>query len=413
MQRSIRIALPIAAVALVLGSLGVFRVNSVQAENAARTDARHARSVAVRELRKARAMGLSAQQLQPLSSSLAHLNASPTPQSTTPWDTPAAAFYRRQAGRYRRLMARVQTTLWAATSADRAEAMRLAWRARHRLLSAKRLDIATGSFISALTRNDAAMRTAQSPIQLAPVILAERTTNHQLRAAILSRRHAVQSLIASSGGDHGTLVSKADSMMSGEADHLILLNIFSHQAAAYHTALQRGDAAVRGETTLFRSALKLSELATIHTRLDREVARVVPRQVILVSTEQQSATMYQDARQIYATPVTTGGPELPTDLGIFHIYFKASPFVFHSPWPPASPYYYNPTPITFWMPFDGAEGLHDASWRSDFGPGSNLSPTDLGTGRTILGTHGCVNLPFDAAQFVWTWAPVGTTVVVV
>ena len=53
------------------------------------------------------------------------------------------------------------------------------------------------------------------------------------------------------------------------------------------------------------------------------------------------------------------------------------------------------------------------SWRRNFGPGSNLAPTDLGTGNYILGTHGCVNLPFDAAQFVWDWAPVGTTVVVI
>ncbi len=57
---------------------------------------------------------------------------------------------------------------------------------------------------------------------------------------------------------------------------------------------------------------------------------------------------------------------------MFHIYFKARPFTFHSPWPPDSPFYYSPTPVQFWMPFDGGEGLHDASWRSDFGPGSNL-----------------------------------------
>jgi hypothetical protein len=92
---------------------------------------------------------------------------------------------------------------------------------------------------------------------------------------------------------------------------------------------------------------------------------------------------------------------------------KASPWVFHSPWPPGNPYYYPPTPIQYWMPFDGGEGLHDAWWRSNFGPGSNLQPTDLGTGNYILGTHGCVNLPMAAAQFVWNWAPVGTTVVVI
>jgi lipoprotein-anchoring transpeptidase ErfK/SrfK len=147
--------------------------------------------------------------------------------------------------------------------------------------------------------------------------------------------------------------------------------------------------------------------------VDADYNRYLPQKMIVVSTENQSATMYEAGRQVYSTPVTTGGPELPTDHGVFHIYLKLSPFVFHSPWPIGSPYYYPPTPVQFWMPFDGGEGLHDASWRSNFGPGSNLQPTDLGTGNYILGTHGCVNLPFDAASFVWNWAPVGTTVVVI
>ena len=41
------------------------------------------------------------------------------------------------------------------------------------------------------------------------------------------------------------------------------------------------------------------------------------------------------------------------------------------------------TPVSYWMPFNGGIGLHDASWRSSFG----------GTIYKTNGSHGCINLP--------------------
>jgi lipoprotein-anchoring transpeptidase ErfK/SrfK len=48
--------------------------------------------------------------------------------------------------------------------------------------------------------------------------------------------------------------------------------------------------------------------------------------------------------------------------------------------------------------------LHDAPWRSRYGPGTNNDN----------GTHGCVNVPRNANQmdFLYGWTPVGTTVIV-
>ena len=43
------------------------------------------------------------------------------------------------------------------------------------------------------------------------------------------------------------------------------------------------------------------------------------------------------------------------------------------------------------MPFDGGIGLHDASWRSEFGSDIYL----------YNGSHGCVNLPYDAAKIIY------------
>jgi lipoprotein-anchoring transpeptidase ErfK/SrfK len=43
------------------------------------------------------------------------------------------------------------------------------------------------------------------------------------------------------------------------------------------------------------------------------------------------------------------------------------------------------------MPFHDGQGLHDASWRTTFG--GNIYQTN--------GSHGCVNLPEDAAQVIY------------
>jgi len=49
------------------------------------------------------------------------------------------------------------------------------------------------------------------------------------------------------------------------------------------------------------------------------------------------------------------------------------------------------SPVSFWMPFVNQIGLHDASWRSEFG--GEIYKTD--------GSHGCVNAPYDVAKTVY------------
>ena len=58
--------------------------------------------------------------------------------------------------------------------------------------------------------------------------------------------------------------------------------------------------------------------------------------------------------------------------------------------------------VNFWMPFSGGYGLHDATWREAFG----------GDIYSYDGSHGCVNLPYDAAASLFALANVGDTVVV-
>jgi lipoprotein-anchoring transpeptidase ErfK/SrfK len=50
------------------------------------------------------------------------------------------------------------------------------------------------------------------------------------------------------------------------------------------------------------------------------------------------------------------------------------------------------TPVSFWMPFNGDIGIHDATWRDTFG--GNIYMTN--------GSHGCVNAPYTVAKTIFS-----------
>ena len=132
---------------------------------------------------------------------------------------------------------------------------------------------------------------------------------------------------------------------------------------------------------------------------------------IIVSLSRQTLYAYDGTRLLMQTFVTTGNPSLPTPAGSYTVMAKYHPFEFISPWPPGSPYWYPPSWSDYAMLFrDGGYFLHDAPWRSVFGPGSN-GPGQTGT--NYGGTHGCVNIPPGPMLFLWNWTPVGTRVDVV
>ena len=61
------------------------------------------------------------------------------------------------------------------------------------------------------------------------------------------------------------------------------------------------------------------------------------------------------------------------------------------------------SPVTYWMPFSGGIGLHDAAgWRSQYG----------GSIYYYSGSHGCVNLPLDLAKTLYENFEIGDPVIV-
>ncbi|MGH2368557.1 MAG: L,D-transpeptidase, partial [Chloroflexota bacterium] len=134
---------------------------------------------------------------------------------------------------------------------------------------------------------------------------------------------------------------------------------------------------------------------------------------IVVSLSRQWWYAYQDGNVVFNGPVTTGQPELRTPRGRFTVLSRQSPFTFVSPWPRGHRFWYAPSPCTYALRITGnGVYLHDAPWRPFYGPGTNVPHYDPdGVWRT--GSHGCINLPYGAAAWLWSFAPVGTPVQVV
>ena len=59
------------------------------------------------------------------------------------------------------------------------------------------------------------------------------------------------------------------------------------------------------------------------------------------------------------------------------------------------------SPVSYWMPFNGGIGFHDATWRSSFG----------GSIYKTAGSHGCVNMPKSNAAKLYELVEKGIPVV--
>lgn len=117
---------------------------------------------------------------------------------------------------------------------------------------------------------------------------------------------------------------------------------------------------------------------------------------ILVDISAQFARFCAGHQQLRTSPVTTGatakGDGTPT--GRFRIYARVRNTVLY---PAAGGAY----PVKYWMPYNGAYGLHDSPWQH-FPYGSPLYRT--------RGSHGCVHVPGPTMAWLFGWAVVGTAV---
>ncbi|MGN1116781.1 MAG: L,D-transpeptidase family protein, partial [Candidatus Ornithomonoglobus sp.] len=121
-----------------------------------------------------------------------------------------------------------------------------------------------------------------------------------------------------------------------------------------------------------------------------------PNTYVEVSIAAQHLWYYKNGELIISSDVVTGNPYAGngTHTGTYYIKYKEKNATL------VGDNY--ETPVSFWMPFNGGEGLHDATWRGAFG------------GRIYMGggSHGCVNCPYSTAQTLFENLQPGDPVIV-
>ena len=115
---------------------------------------------------------------------------------------------------------------------------------------------------------------------------------------------------------------------------------------------------------------------------------------IEVDLSSQHMYYYQNGSIIFDSDIVSGDiryDDRATPPGIFTLYYKKSPDVLRGEKKPDGTYEYE-TQVTYWMPFNGGIGFHDATWQAYFG----------GDRYTYAGSHGCINMPLDAAATLYS-----------
>ncbi|NLJ97064.1 MAG: L,D-transpeptidase family protein [Clostridiales bacterium] len=117
---------------------------------------------------------------------------------------------------------------------------------------------------------------------------------------------------------------------------------------------------------------------------------------IEINISKQYLWFYKDGKLIAGGSVVTGNPNRgnATVLGVYMVNYKQKDTTLTGPGYEAK--------ITYWMPFFGDIGIHDAPWRYRFG----------GEIYKRNGSHGCVNAPLYLAKTIFENLEEGTPVVV-
>ncbi|MDD3338809.1 MAG: L,D-transpeptidase family protein [Lachnospiraceae bacterium] len=126
------------------------------------------------------------------------------------------------------------------------------------------------------------------------------------------------------------------------------------------------------------------EINYLHTGISRE-NNGIGKTYVEVDLGKQHMYYYKNGSLIFEADFISGLPSDPdrkTPEGIYQLYYKQRDHVMKA----ADGSY--ETPCSYWMPFNGGIGFHDAIWQTE-GFGGNLYET--------RGSHGCINMSLENA----------------
>lgn len=120
-----------------------------------------------------------------------------------------------------------------------------------------------------------------------------------------------------------------------------------------------------------------------------------------VSISNQEVWLYVNGECKVNSSVVTGDPTKghQTYTGVYALTYKQRNATLTGPNAGGGSY---SSHVSFWMPFNGGQGLHDATWRPSFG----------GSIYRGNGSHGCVNCPYSTAAVLYKYVEEGFPVIV-
>lgn len=117
---------------------------------------------------------------------------------------------------------------------------------------------------------------------------------------------------------------------------------------------------------------------------------------IEIDLSKQYMWFVRDGKAIVETPIVSGNPNQgdATPPGIYPITYKTRNAVLRGPG--------YASPVSYWIPFNGNIGIHDASWQPIYG----------GNRYLYAGSHGCINTPYSKVAEIYKLSKEGMPVVV-
>lgn len=145
-------------------------------------------------------------------------------------------------------------------------------------------------------------------------------------------------------------------------------------------------------------AAVVPEDASIFSLMTEQKVQNEPGQYIRVDLSEQTLYAYQDGTLVYASLVSTGVPgwETPVDRTQITDKLLWHDYVWY--YGPDNPLNYSLLDVKYNLRFRTHYYLHYAYWHNNFG-----NPM----------SHGCVNMAYDDAAWIYNWADVGAVVEVV
>ena len=146
---------------------------------------------------------------------------------------------------------------------------------------------------------------------------------------------------------------------------------------------------ITDETKAIMEALKSGQsihrepIATVHSQEYRE--NEISNSYVEINLTTQHLWYYYNGKLVTQGGIVTGDQRrgYSTPQGTYRLTYKQRNATLTGPG-------YS-TPVSYWMPFNGGIGIHDAVWRGSFG----------GTIYKTNGSHGCVNAPYNMAKAIY------------